>query len=175
MNWTQLLKAEADSTFATTLKLLEMVDPEQLDWKPATGSNWMTMGQLLKHIATACGAACKAFATGDWGLPPGTKMEDMSPEQMLPPAEKFPTVASLDEAKAALTDDWKLTLQMIADTNELAFQGRQLAAPWAPGVNASLGHWFLRMIQHLDRHKSQLFYYLKLQGKTVSTPDLWGT
>jgi len=30
------------------------------------------------------------------------------------------------------------------------------------------------MIQHLDRHKVQLFYYLKLQGKPVNTADLWG-
>jgi len=30
------------------------------------------------------------------------------------------------------------------------------------------------MIQHLNQHKGQLFYYLKLQGKPVSTPDLWG-
>jgi hypothetical protein len=30
------------------------------------------------------------------------------------------------------------------------------------------------MTQHLERHKSQLFYYLKLQGKKVNTVDLWG-
>lgn len=30
------------------------------------------------------------------------------------------------------------------------------------------------MVQHLDRHNSQLFYYLKLQGKHVDTSDLWG-
>jgi hypothetical protein len=30
------------------------------------------------------------------------------------------------------------------------------------------------MIQHLERHEGQLFYYLKLQGKPVNTVDLWG-
>lgn len=32
----------------------------------------------------------------------------------------------------------------------------------------------VRRIHHLDRHKSQLFYYLKLQGQPVNTADLWG-
>jgi len=31
------------------------------------------------------------------------------------------------------------------------------------------------MVQHLDRHKSQLFYYLKLQGVPMGTADLWGS
>jgi hypothetical protein len=30
------------------------------------------------------------------------------------------------------------------------------------------------MVTHLDVHKSQLFYYLKLQGKPVNTAHLWG-
>jgi len=29
------------------------------------------------------------------------------------------------------------------------------------------------MIAHLVQHKGQLFYYLKLMGKDVSTADLW--
>ena len=37
-----------------------------------------------------------------------------------------------------------------------------------------LGRQLLQMVQHLDRHKSQLFYYLKLQGKPVTTAELWG-
>jgi uncharacterized damage-inducible protein DinB len=32
----------------------------------------------------------------------------------------------------------------------------------------------LFMVEHLNQHKGQLFYYLKLQGKPVKTPDLWG-
>jgi uncharacterized damage-inducible protein DinB len=38
----------------------------------------------------------------------------------------------------------------------------------------ALGQHLLHMIQHLDRHKAQLFYYLKLQGQKVNTADLWG-
>jgi len=37
-----------------------------------------------------------------------------------------------------------------------------------------LGHHLLQMVEHLNSHKSQLFYYLKMQGKPVNTGDLWG-
>jgi len=36
-----------------------------------------------------------------------------------------------------------------------------------------LGLRLLQMIEHLKMHKSQLFYYLKLQGLPVNTMDLW--
>lgn len=174
MNWTQLLQSEIESAYATTAKLLDNVDPDGLDWKPATGSNWMTVGQLLKHISDACGAACKGFVTGDWGLPPGVKVEDLSPEDMLPPAEKMPAAASAGEAKQALMEDRALALQMIAQAGESDLANKQVAAPWAPEVKYALGRHLLQMVQHLERHKSQLFYYLKLQGKPLNTLDLWG-
>jgi len=175
VNWTELLKGEIETTYTTTAKLLDRVDPDSLAWKPQTGPNWMTVGQLLKHIGTGCGAACKAFVTGDWGLPPGTKLEDIPPEEMLPPAEKMPTVNSVDEAKAALAEDKALALQMVDRAGENDLANKKMAAPWAPGVELVLGRHFLQMVQHLDRHKSQLFYYLKLQGKPVNTGDLWGS
>ena len=55
MNWTQLLQHEIETTYATTAKLLDKVDPKSFDWKPKSGSNWMTIGQLLRHITDACG------------------------------------------------------------------------------------------------------------------------
>jgi hypothetical protein len=49
-----------------------------------------------------------------------------------------------------------------------------MAAPWAPGREFVLGWHLLQMVRHLDLHKAQLFYYLKLQGESVNTGDLWG-
>lgn len=174
MNWTDLLKTEAATAFATTEKLLEKVQPDSLDWKPPTGANWMTVGQLLLHLSEGCGAGCRAFLTGDWGLPDGMKIEDLKPEEMLPPAEKLPTVGSVEAAKERLAKDRALTFEMIEQAGEETLGSKQMAAPWAPGVVRPLGWHFLQMIQHLDRHKAQLFYYLKLQDKPVNTPDLWG-
>jgi len=174
MNWTQLLKSEIESTYTTTFKLLDRVKPEKLEWKPESGANWMTVSQLLKHIGNACGAGCQAFITGDWGLPPGVKVEDLTPEEMLPPAEKLPGIESVERAKQALLEDKILALRMIDQTGEDDLTGKKLAAPWAPGKEFVLGWHLLQMVRHLDQHKGQLFYYLKLQGEPVNTADLWG-
>lgn len=174
MNWTELLRTEVETVYGTTMRLLDKVDPNNLEWKPASGSNWMTVGQLIQHICNACGAGCKAFVTDDWGLPAGKKTEDLLPEEVLPPAEKLPTVKNVDEAKRLLAEDKAIALQIIDKTGENDLANRAMAAPWAPDVSLPLGRHLLQMIQHLDRHKSQLFYYLKLQGKSVNTEDLWG-
>jgi uncharacterized damage-inducible protein DinB len=174
VNWTQLLKNEVETAYATTLNLLDKVDADSLEWKPGSGSNWMTVGQLVRHITNACGEACKGFVTGDWGLPPGTKIEDLSPEDMLPPAEKMPAIGDIAQAKQLLLEDKAVALQMIDRAGERDLAEKRMAAPWAPGVERVLGWHLLQMVQHLDRHKSQLFYYLKLQGKPVNTMDLWG-
>ena len=174
MTWTELLKSEIENAYATTFKLLDRVDPGSMNWKPATGRNWMTMGQLLMHISNACGAGCRGFVTGDWGLPPGMKMEDIPPEEMLPPAEKLPSVDSVEQVRDLLANDKAIALQMVAQAGERDLENQKMAAPWAPNVEMSLGRHLLSMVQHLERHKSQLFYYLKLQGEKVNTADLWG-
>lgn len=174
MNWTQLLKNEVEVAYATTAKLLDKVDPDSLDWKPESGGNWMSVRQLLKHISNACGAGCKGFVSGDWGLPEGVKLEDLSAEEMLPPAEKMPAVESVEEARKLLSEDKAIALHMIEQAGENDLANREVAAPWAPGVTSPLGRHLLQMVLHLDRHKGQLFYYLKLQGKPVNTADLWG-
>jgi uncharacterized damage-inducible protein DinB len=174
MNWTELLKSEIETTFASTDRLLDKIDSGSLDWKPAGGSNWMTVGQLLMHMSNGCGAAIKGFVTGDWGLPPGMKMEDIPPEEMLPPAEKLPSIGSLEECRKLLAEDKRLALEMVGQTGEDDLANKKTAAPWAPGIEYALGRHLLQMVQHLEKHKSQLFYYLKLQGKPVNTADLWG-
>ncbi len=174
MNWTELLTSEIETAYRTTAQLMDRVDPDGLGWKPASGTNWMTVGQLLKHLTEACGGACRAFVTGDWGLPPGVKPEDLKPEEMLPPAEKLPAIGSLDEARKSLADDKAVALETVRQAGEQNLSCRKLAAPWAPGVERELGWHLLQMVQHLERHKSQLFYYLKLQGQPVNTGDLWG-
>jgi hypothetical protein len=174
MNWTQLLKNEIETTYSTTTKLLDKVDPDSLDWKPKGGSNWMTVGQLLRHIVDACGPGCRGFVTGDWALPAGKTWENLAPEEMLPPAEKLPSIDSVEKTKDLLAKDKTIALQMIDQAGENDLANKEIAAPWAPGVAFALGFHLLKMIQHLERHEGQLFYYLKLQGKHVTTVDLWG-
>jgi uncharacterized damage-inducible protein DinB len=173
MNWKSMLKKEAESAYRAAEGLVDLVDDDKLGWRPSSGSNWLTTGQLLNHLSGACGAMCKGFATGDWGGPPEALQDTEEAMDMLPPAEKFPAMASVAEAKAALAADKRLALEMIESTTEDALSGRRMTAPWDSAERA-LGEWFTESIEHLVSHKAQLFYYLKLQGVPVHTGHLWG-
>ena len=173
MNWSELLKRELESTYAVSDKLISLVDDDKLDWKPSTGSNWMTTGQLLMHITNACGAPFRGFVTGDWGMPEGKDVSELTPEEMLPSAEKLPSVGSVTEAKKLLAEDRQLALAMLATCSEDNLAHKIVNVPWSP-VTMVLGHNLLQMVDHLKSHRSQLFYYLKLQGKPVNTGNLWG-
>lgn len=174
MDWTDLLRSEFTTAYDTAEALLDKVDPARLDWKPPSGRNWMTTAQLLRHLGEACGAGCRAFLTGEWGLPPGVTFDDLKPEEILPPAENLPSVQSLPEARQLLAADRALAFDSLAQAGEHALSTRILAAPWSPGKPHELGWHFLQMARHLEGHKAQLFYYLKLQGADVKTEDLWG-
>lgn len=172
MNWTELLKSEIEEKYAATEGLLQHVDESRLDWKPATGDNWLTTGQLLLHLTNACGASIRGFVTGEWGVPEEA-MEDMSPEAMLPRAEKYPTATSLDSVRNLLAEDKELALRTIDEAGENRLAGEPSTAPWDPRP-LQLGHRVLQMVDHLSNHQSQLYYYLKLQGKPVNTMHLYG-
>lgn len=173
MNWTELLKAEIESTYAVTGRLLDRVDDSALNWKPSSGGNWMTVGQLLMHLTASCGACFKGFILGDWGLPEGVDINAIPPEEMLPPAEKLPSIASVAEARRLFDEDKRVALEILAATSEEKLAAEPAPAPWDP-TPMLLGHRLLQMIDHLKQHKGQLFYYLKLQGQPVGTRDLWG-
>ena len=173
MNWTELLTSEMEASFKATRGLLDQVDDAALDWKPETGANWMSQGRLLRHITGACGAACKGFVTGDWGFPEGVDPSKLTPEQMMPKAEAMPTVESVDEAKKLLDADQQVGLDMLKEAGEERLANEAAPAPWDPTPMA-LGQRLLSMVHHLNLHKAQLFYYLKLQGKAVDTSHLWG-
>lgn len=185
MNWTTLLNQSVEENFKATDALMAMVGDADLGWKPASGRNWMTTGQLLMHLTNSCGFCCRGFLTGDWGMPEGDCQGapdggsgkdggEIPMEAMLPPAEALPTITSVAEARRLLDEDRKLALAMIKEAGEGKLDGLLVAAPWCPNEQLPLGRQFLSMIHHLQSHKSQLFYYLKLMGRDVNTMNLWG-
>jgi hypothetical protein len=168
MSWTDTIEKEMEGNYRAAEGLFKMVDKDKLNWKPATGSNWMTTGQLMQHITEACGMCCKGFVTGDWGMP-----ADAPAESMLPPAEKMASVKSVDDALQKLAADKKTAFEMVKKVGEKNLATQMVAAPWNP-EERPIGHQFLQMAGHLGTHKAQLFYYLKLQGKPVHTGTLYG-
>ncbi len=170
MKLSELLKQDAAGVYAAAEGLFKKAG--DLNWKPATGKNWMTTGQLLHHAATACGSTCKGFITGDWGFPTDTKPEDMPADAMMPPAEKMASVKSIDEALKMLAEDKALSMRLFSEVNEDRLGNERTAPPWG-GPERTLYQHCNEMIWHLGQHKGQLFYYLKLQGKDVNTMSLW--
>jgi len=174
MNLTELLKDEIEMAYRSADGLMALVDDAMLDWKPESGDNWMTAGQLLMHLTTACGFCMRGMATGDWSLPDGQNVEEMSEDEMLPPAEKLPAVESVEQARAMLAEDKRVAIETVVNAGEDDLANRHTAAPWAPDENYALGRHLIQMVGHLSLHKAQLFYYLKLLGKPVNTGHLWG-
>ena len=68
MNISELLQQSVNETYHATAGLVGLVDDDRLGWKPESGDNWMTTGQLLAHIQTACGLIARCFVTGDWSV-----------------------------------------------------------------------------------------------------------
>lgn len=173
MKWTELITSRMEENFAVTDNLMAMVKDEELGWKPATGDNWMTVGQLLLHLTTACGMCCKGFATGEWDMPEMVDDGDTSHEGMLPSADKLPTLSSVAQAREALAADKAVALAVVAEAGEEDLASRMVGAPWDPDETKALGRYMLEMVDHLGIHKAQLFYYLKLMGRPVNTMTLW--
>jgi uncharacterized damage-inducible protein DinB len=173
MNWRQLLIDEIEYGYTVAEKVMALVDDGDLEWKPETGKNWMTTGQLIEHLATCCGPTFQGFVTGDWGMPDGVDLEDMKPEDMLRPAEAMPSSDSVASARQELAEDKKLTLEMLEKVSDEDLDNKPAPAPWDPRPMI-LGHRLLAMVLHVMQHKGQLYYYVKLQDKPVNTGDLWG-
>ncbi len=169
-----ILLEEAKTTYAITDKLFRRVTDDDLSWKPTTGKNWMTIGQLLMHCASfGCGKAIQGFVKGDWGMPEGLEPKDFNAVQHVPPVAMLPSVDSVKQALELLENDRNLALRCIEETKEAEFLVRKFTAPWG-GSEVSLFQHLMLMIAHLAQHKGQLFYYLKLIGNDLNTSDLWG-
>ncbi|MDJ0972853.1 MAG: DinB family protein [Planctomycetota bacterium] len=163
MNWTALLKSELEETFRATEGLMDLVDEDKLDWVPETGENWMPTRQLLRHLTNACGWCAENFVEDRWAAIMAGDGSDAPPSD----------VQSVAEAKAELAKDKARALATVEKAGEEALASKMLAAPWDP-TERPLGQHVLQMIGHLNTHKAQLFYYLKLQGKPVNTFTMWG-
>lgn len=168
-----LVRGEMDGAYRAAEGLVQLVRDDELGWKPPVGKNWMTVGQLLEHLSSACGFVVRGFVTGDWSLPDGTRLDDLKPEEMLLPAEKMPRAESVAEALQKLEADRRLAIEMLERAGEKALAERTAVAPWG-GPPLKLAQQILHAIGHLANHKAQLFYYLKLMGRDVHTGHLYG-
>ena len=144
---------------------MRLVPPDKLGWRPSDSNNWMTLGQLLDHLAEPTGVPMRGFITGQW--------PSVSEGEVLPPAGKMPSAASVDEALKRLEADRQLTLTLLGELSQDEFRNRTVVAPWDP-TPQPLWCQLLLMVEHQINHKAMLFAYLKMLGAPVNTAHLYG-
>ncbi len=179
MDWIALLTQQIEAAYAAAQGLIAMTDDDKLAWSPESGTNWLNTGQLLRHITNSCGNTASGFVTGNWnmdkpectGIDPSWKPVDE--QNMLPPASAYLSCDSKEQALEMLEKDKTIALNAIKEAGNERLHSEVSTPPWG-GPESSLGAHLLSCIEHLNLHKAQLFYYLKLQGKPVSTMHLWG-
>ncbi|MDC1143064.1 DinB family protein [Planctomycetota bacterium] len=156
MNIKELLKSEAADAYQATQKLFDVAAASPLDWKPETGSNWMTVGQCIHHCIDSCGAMAKGFVTGNWDM-----LESAGEDDGLPSADKMPSADSIEDASKKLAADQALFNESIDAANDEDLLSKTSVAPWGGEPRTLAGH-INTCILHLVSHRAQLFYYLKL-------------
>jgi len=157
----------ANQVYKATAGLMKLAPADKLNWRPSGTNNWMTLGQLLDHLAEATGLGMKGFITGEW--PPMPEEETGT----LPPAEKMPSVSSVAAALDRLEADRNLTAKLLTNLSEDDFRNRMVTAPWNP-TPLPLWSQLLLMVEHQINHKAMLFAYLKMLGIPVHTGHLYG-
>jgi len=167
MNWRPYLQERLDRTYRVVDDLVDLLATDDLDWKPATGSNWMTVGQLLEHLAGCGGRTFRYLSDGK----AATRTDESAGE--LPLADALPSVKSLEEGRSRIAADRDAALAALAALSDEELEVRPCPLWWDPR-EVSLGQRLSEMVDHLVQHKGQLFYYLKLMGRRVDTSLLWG-
>lgn len=169
MNIKQAIRKEFDGAYGATRGLINLIKDSDLSWKPEQGKNWMTVGQLLKHISNSCGWCVQGFISNNWDMSAFAEVAESDGGLM--PADKLPAVGSVQEALSLLKADEELAHRQLELADDATWDDH-ITAPW--GISGSRFNQVMDSIKHLLGHKSQLFYYLKLMGHDVNTHHLWG-
>ena len=143
-----------------SVKLISLAPADKLGWRPGD-VNVMTLGQLLKHLAS-CPAHLATAARGAFPPPEEfARANDEAVQQAASPAEVGPLLES----------NYYVAVKAIEALSEEEFQRKEIAVPWGPPM--PIHRALLDMAMHQSNHKMQLFMYLKLLGLSVNTMTLY--
>jgi uncharacterized damage-inducible protein DinB len=150
-----------DTIIESTEKLLRMIPPDKLDWKPTENS--FTFGQQLAHLSGAIGVYGRGIAGGDWGF------KSMRDRFVL---NRHTTPIGIEEAITSLQSNYAEFKDRVGGLSEEEFNNGEIDSPQLGRV----ARWRLAMlaVEHHLNHKAELFMYLKLLGAKVNTGNLYG-
>jgi hypothetical protein len=143
-----------------TEHLLTLIDDKQLDWRPA--AEVFTMGELLGHLLESVAGFCAVlFALNREELSHFDRLRELPVNHRRTPGE---ATAQLRQYRSYLEEGFGLLKDQ-----DLT---RQIPTMFVPQGETALT-LLLGNLEHLINHKHQLFFYLKLSGIEVSSPDLY--
>ena len=138
--------------------MLKMIPSDKLNWKP--GPTFMSVGQLICHLAGGIGGELRMAITNNWP----------KPEEMMDLSKEMPA-CSVQEALSKLENDKTVLREVLAGITEQDFANKTVSVPW--GWKFSMEMMALNFRDHFANHKMQLFTYLKLLGFPVNTETLY--
>lgn len=156
----QLFAKYLDDIARPTRTLIQMAPADKLGWVPGP-QNFMTLGQLLHHLA-----GCPAL------FPLAVRDAMPAPEEMPRiTQEDLKNTATPDRALRVLQENLRQAKEAVGGISERDWGSRVIRVPWAKPMLLSrvlvdlAGHWL--------NHKMQLFFYLKMLGYPVNTMALY--
>ncbi len=153
-----------------TRGLIEKTPEGKLDWRP--DPSFMKMSAVLHHVSNAVGSLLRDVMNDGWEYRPEGMEGDAGGNAGLPPADAYPCVKCIDEARRMIDADWKLFEERFAMVDEDTFNRQICKIPWmAP--ETTLKDYMLLTTEHLSNHRMQLFMYLRLLGVKVDTSHLY--
>lgn len=143
--------------------LIKITPDQKLDFKPKEGL--MTIAQILKHISGSLGEGLSVAINNTWPT--------ISPDDMLPSADKLPKSNSAAEALQEIEHDWELLKQVFEKITDGEFNQNKINVPWMPQPMTYV-EYMMQAMEHLSNHRMQLFIWLKLSGEPLNTGHLYG-
>jgi len=143
-----------------TQQLLVLLPPDQLAWRPV--DNAFRVGELLGHLLDCLAGFCAALYA--------VRPDELKHFQSLR-LHQVNHFCSIEEAQQRLAE-----YQSFIEEGFAALDDKDLAKR-LPTLFASEGETVLSVLlnnlEHFINHKYQLFFYLKLLGVEVATPNLY--
>lgn len=150
----RMVLAKLEEQVDRAAHLMALVPPEKLDWRPDLPA--LRLSDLLKHLTGCLAGVCAAvYAAYPEPLGHFERLRGLKGTSFQESHQRF--MEHIREGFALITD-------------------QDLARP-IPTVFVPEGEPLLTLllgnIEHFINHKYQLFFYLKMLGVAVSTPDLY--
>lgn len=157
---TSLLLEKIEQQITLAVGLVALVPADRLLWQPAPEA--FQLGHLLGHLLEACAGFCAAlYRFKPQELAHFTKLRHLPVNH----------VCDAREATERLRDYLKHIREGFRTLNDVDL-ARRVPTVFVPAGEAGLTI-LLANLEHFINHKHQLFFYLKLLGIEVGTPQLY--